>query len=346
MTKVLLTGGSGFIAAHILEQLLAKGHTVVTTVRSEDKAQNIREAYPDKASSGELKVVIVPDIAKLDAFDEVVKEPGLEVVLHTASPFHFKFKDPKTELIDPAVNGTTGILKAIARSAPTVRRVVITSSFAAILDENKITDPNHTFSEASWNPVTIDDIHRNPSTAYRASKTLAEKAAWDFVRDPANNVKFDLATINPPMVFGPVVHHLASLSSINTSNERIVDLLQGKWKEGVPSTGAATIWIDVRDVARAHIRAGLEVPEAGGKRLFTTAGTFSNSEIAEKVRKNFPEYGDKLPEGEALKSGELPPDDQRFKVDNKATNELLKIEFISVEQMVVDTVKSLKEHGA
>ncbi|KAK3392498.1 hypothetical protein B0T20DRAFT_421302 [Sordaria brevicollis] len=347
MTKVLLTGGSGFIAAHILEQLLAKGHTVVTTVRSEDKAQNIRDAYPDKASSGELKVAIVPDIAQLDAFDEVVKEPGLEVVLHTASPFHFKFKDPKTELIDPAVNGTTGILKAIARSAPTVRRVVITSSFAAIMDEDKISDPNHTFSEASWNPVTIDDIHRHPATAYRASKTLAEKAAWDFVKDPANNVKFDLATVNPPMVFGPVVHHLASLSSINTSNERIVDLLQGKWKEnGVPPTGAATIWIDVRDVARAHIRAGLEVPEAGGQRLFTTAGTFSNAEIAEKVRKNFPEYADKLPEGDALKDGELPPADKRFKIDNRKTNELLKIEYISVEQMVVDTVRSLKEHGA
>lgn len=346
MTKVLLTGGSGFIAAHVLEQLLAKGYTVVTTVRSEHKAQKIREAYPDKASNGELKVVIVPDIAQLDAFDKVVKEPGLEVVLHTASPFHFKFKDPKTELIDPAVNGTTGILKAIARSAPTVRRVVITSSFAAIMDEDKITDPNHTFSEASWNPVTIDDIHRHPMTAYRASKTLAEKAAWDFVKDPANNVKFDLATINPPMVFGPVVHHLASLSSINTSNERIVDLLQGKWKDGVPSTGAATIWIDVRDVARAHIRAGLEVPEAGGKRLFTTAGTFSNSEIAENVRKNFPEYTDKLPEGEALKAGELPPAEKRFKIDNKATNELLKIEYISVEQMVADTVRSLKEHGA
>lgn len=258
-------------------------------------------------------------------------------------------EDPKTELIDPAVNGTTGILKALARSAPTVRRVVITSSFAAIMDEDKITDPNHTFSEDSWNPVTIDDIHRHPMTAYRASKTLAEKAAWDFVKGPANNVKFDLATINPPMVFGPVVHHLASLSSINTSNERIVDLLQGKWKEsGVPSTGAATIWIDVRDVARAHIRAGLEVPEAGGKRLFTTAGTFSNNEIARNVRKNFPEYADKVPEegGEGLKDGELPPADKRFKIDNKRTNELLKIDFISVEQMVVDTVRSLKEHGA
>ena len=79
------------LLAHILDQLLAKGHSVVTTVRSEEKAAKIREAYPSQAASGDLTVVIVPDIAQPDAFDEVVKVPGLEVVLHTASPFHFKF---------------------------------------------------------------------------------------------------------------------------------------------------------------------------------------------------------------------------------------------------------------
>jgi nucleoside-diphosphate-sugar epimerase len=86
----LSSGGSGFIAAHILEQLLAKGHSVVTTVRSEEKVAPIRAAYPDKTQD-ELNVVIVPDIAKPNAFNEVVKIPGIEVVLHTASPFHFKF---------------------------------------------------------------------------------------------------------------------------------------------------------------------------------------------------------------------------------------------------------------
>ncbi|RKU44683.1 methylglyoxal reductase (NADPH-dependent) gre2 [Coniochaeta pulveracea] len=344
MTKVLLTGGSGFIAAHILEQLLQKGHNVVTTVRSEEKAQKIREAHPDK-NEDQLKVVVTGDIAKPDAFDEVVKTPGIEVVLHTASPFHFNWKDPKTELVDPAVNGTTGILKAIARSAPQVRRVVVTSSFAAILTEEKTSDPNTTFSEKSWNPVTEQDMHRNPPTAYRVSKTLAEKAAWDFVKDPANNAKFDLATINPPMVFGPVVHYLASLDSINTSNERIVQLVQGKWKNQIPDTGAASIWIDVRDVATAHVKAGLEVPEAGGHRLFTFSSRFSNRDIADVVKKNFPEYQDKLP-GDDVKGGELAPEDKRYKVDNSETNSILKIDWIPLEKTIVDTVKSLKSYGA
>lgn len=117
----------------------------------------------------------------------------------TASPENAK------ELLDPAINGTTGILKAIARSAPSVRHVVVTSSFAAILEEAKLSDPKTVFSEKAWNPVTAEDAAKNPATAYRASKTLAEKAAWDFVKDPANGAKFSLSTINPPMVYGPVV---------------------------------------------------------------------------------------------------------------------------------------------
>lgn len=81
-----------------------------------------------------------------------------------------------------------------------MKRVVVTSSFAAILDEAKVTDPNTVFSEKSWNPVTLADIHKDKATAYRASKKLAEKAAWDFVKDPANKAKFDVVTVNPPMV--------------------------------------------------------------------------------------------------------------------------------------------------
>ncbi len=123
--------------------------------------------------------------------------------------------------------GTTSILKAIARSAPAVRRVVITSSFAAILDEAKMADPATVFTEASWNPVTLADIHRSSATAYRASKTLAERAAWDFVADAASGARFDVVTVCPPLVIGPVAHHLASLASLNTSNARVVDCVSG-----------------------------------------------------------------------------------------------------------------------
>lgn len=345
---------------------------MITTVRSQDKAQKIHDAHSDLGKD-KLETAIVPDIAKEGAFDEVVKTPGIDVVLHTASPFHFKISasapqfrspspspffffltpppppylthkcylpaDPQKDLIDPAVIGTTGILKAIAKSAPSVKRVVITSSFAAIIDAAKASDPSANFNEKSWNPVTIDQIHENPGTAYRASKTLAEKAAWDFVNDKANNVKFDLATVNPPLVFGPVVHHLASLDSINTSNERLVGIVQGKWKqETLPETGIF-LWVDVRDVAEAHVRA-FEKPELGGKRLFTTAGYFSNREILAAVRKNFPELKDKLP-AEDVTGGDYPPKDKLLGFDNSETTKSTGIQWTPLEKTVTDTVKSL-----
>jgi nucleoside-diphosphate-sugar epimerase len=228
--------------------------------------------------------------------------------------------------------------------------VVITSSFAAILDETKLEDPSTVFTEQSWNPVTLADIHRSPPTAYRASKALAEKLAWDFVGgegkgggEGGEKPRFDVVTVCPPLVVGPVAHYLASLDAINTSNGRVVECLQGKWKEsGPPKSGPVVNWVDVRDVATAHVRAGLELPEAGGKRLWVTAGGVSNREVADIIRKHFPEYADRLPAAD-VKGGEMPPADRLYKFDNSATAKLLGIEWISYEKSVVDTVKSLKD---
>ncbi|KAK1239518.1 hypothetical protein MKX07_009006 [Trichoderma sp. CBMAI-0711] len=340
MTKVLLTGGSGFIAGHILEQLLSKNHTVITTVRTEEKAQKLRSAHP---SSSNLTVAIVPDIALPHAFDAVVAEHAqdLEIVLHTASPFHYRWTDAQRELIEPALNGTRGILEAIHRDAPSVKRVVITSSFAAILSEERLHDPQTTFTEESWNPDGVDAVGRSPPTAYRVSKTVAERLAWDFVTQ--KKPSFDLVTVNPPVVFGPVAHSLASLESINTSNERIVALLKGEWKTRIADTGPVGLWIDVRDAAAAHIRA-FEIPEAGGQRLFTVAGRTSNRDVARIVRENFPEYADRLP-GPEVPGGEPADEKSTFKYDNQKTYKLLGIEWIPIEKSIVDTVKSLKAYG-
>ena len=121
----------------------------------------------------------------------MISEPPFEAVIHTASPFHFNVTDTKKDLLDPAILGTTGILKAIKKSAPTVKRVVITSSFAAIVDPNA--EPGHTYSEKDFNPITEEEALQNPSNGYRASKTFAEKAAWEFVEKEKPN--FTLATV-------------------------------------------------------------------------------------------------------------------------------------------------------
>ena len=180
MTRVLVTGGSGFIAAHVIESLLKRGHSVVTTVRTKEKGEKILEAHPNAKEN--LSYVLVPDMSQAGAFDDaVVSSPALEAVIHTASPYHFQAKTEEAikELITTAVNGTTGILKAVKAHAPTVNRVVVTSSFAAIVDPKK--PLSYKYSESDWDPVTEEEARENPLTAYRASKTFAEKAAWDFV---------------------------------------------------------------------------------------------------------------------------------------------------------------------
>ncbi|KAI0007539.1 NAD(P)-binding protein [Xylariaceae sp. FL0662B] len=339
MPKVLLTGGSGFIAAHVLELLLKRGHEVVTTVRSEDKAAKIRAAHP----GAKLAVAIVPDLAAPNAFDDVVKAtPGLEYVQHTASPFHYNWTDAKTELLDPAIKGTRSILEAVRKYAPSVRRVVVTSSFAAVLAEADLTNPAKTWSEADWNPSTYEDgVRGPPPTSYRVSKKEAEKAAWDFVA--AERPGFDLATVCPPMVFGPVAHHLSSLAAINTSNARVVDLVRGRWRAAgqIPHPGVF-LWVDVRDVARAHVEA-MERPEAGGLRFLTTAGYYDNRQLVRVVRDHFPDLADKLPAEDTPGGGR--PAEGTYKYNNSRATRVLGIDWIPFEKSIVDLVNSLKTLG-
>lgn len=169
-------------------------------------------------------------------------------------------------------------------------------------------------------------------------KTFAEKAAWDFVDKEKPN--FDIATINPPLVFGPIVHYLNSLEAINTSNQRMRNLIQGQMKEKIAPTGTF-LYVDVRDVALAHVRA-IEVPEAGGQRFFVTAGFFSNKQIADVVRETHPELESKLPPKDS--PSDFP--DSIYEYDNKKSLEVLGLKYRPFKETVADTISSLLEVGA
>lgn len=307
----------------------------MTTVRSDEKGHKILENHPGVPKS-KLSYVTVKDIAQEGAFDQaVISEPPFDAVIHTASPFHFNVTDPKKDLLDPAIIGTTGILKAVKANAPNVKRVAITSSFAAIINPKR--HPK-SYSEENWNPVTMEEALEDPVTAYRGSKTFAEKSAWDFVRN--ENPNFQLSTLCPPLVFGPVVHYLNSLDAINTSNARMRDMIQGKMQEKLAPTGTF-IWVDVRDLAMAHVRA-IELPEAAGKRFFVTAGHMSNKEIADSMRRHFPELSSKLPREES--ENDMPKD--IYKYDNSRSLDVLGLSYRSLDECVKDTVKSLLAVGA
>ncbi|KAI9698627.1 MAG: methylglyoxal reductase (NADPH-dependent) gre2 [Bogoriella megaspora] len=339
MVRVLLTGGSGFIAAHVLDTLLEHGHSVVTTVRSQEKADQIKQAHP-KYGNDKLAFAIVEDIGKEGAFEQaVISDPPFEAVIHTASPFHFNVTDVQKELYDPAIIGTTDILKSIKKSTPSVKRVVITSSFAAIINPFKGGPwAGHTYNEEDWNPITHEQGLKDAANAYRASKTLAEKAAWEFLEKEKPN--FTISTMNPPMVFGPVVHYLNSLSALNTSNQIINNMVQGKCRDEIPAT-TAYLWIDVRDLAVAHVKA-IEAPDAANKRFFVTAGHYTNKEVADILRKNFPEYASQLPT-ESTPGGHYPEGGTSavHGYDNSRAKEVLGLKFRPLEESIIDTAKSL-----
>lgn len=169
-------------------------------------------------------------------------------------------------------------------------------------------------------------------------QTLAEKAAWDYVEK--EKPSFDLTVINPPAVFGPIVHHISSLSDINTSNANILEAIQGKYKDGNMPRSIVFLWVDVRDVALAHVRA-IEVAEAGGKRLFIVAGHFSAKRIADAIRETHPELESKLPENVI---DDLPADVYQY--NNTLGRQLLGIEYRTLKECIGDTVSSLIKLGA
>ncbi len=183
------------------------------------------------------------------------------------------------------------------------------------------------YDETCWAPTTLEDAINDPAkNAYKASKVrsslaamlgphadslqvLAEKAAWAFVENEKPN--FDLAVINCTFVFGPIQRRLASLGAMNTSNHRIRDMIQGKMKDGIKPTTPVFTWVDVRDVALAHLRA-MTVPKAGGNRFYVVGGHFSNKRLADIIREKFPSLADRLP---ADAANDLPDDVYGFNND-------------------------------
>lgn len=303
-------------------------HEVVATVRSDSKGNSLIEAYPH-VHHGQLAYTVVRDISEEGAFNTAMQMRPFDSIVHVASPYHYQPEDIQRDLIDPAVNGTLGILKAAKEYAPSVRRVVITSSFSAMVHTK---NPPMVYTEKHWNPITMEEAKENGVQAYRASKKFAERAAWDFVASSAPN--FTIATVNAPLILGPVAPWLESMDSINTSNERVRDLILGKWKQGLPGS-VFWHWVDVRDVALAHVRA-MTRPEAAGKRFLLCQGKMSNAEIAQIGIEEFPELRSKVPE--VLESDEPTT---LFDIDATQSKEVLGIEYRELRVTIVDAIKAL-----
>jgi nucleoside-diphosphate-sugar epimerase len=265
MGKALVTGGSGFIGSHSILQLLAAGHQVTTTVRTLKREGDVGAMLKQGgAEPGNRLSFIVADLENDTGWPEGVA--GCDYVLHVASPFPPNIPKHEDELIVPAREGTLRVLRA-SRDAG-VKRVVLTSSFAAIGYGHR--PQSAPFNETNWTDPNGEDV-----TAYVKSKTLAERAAWDFIANEGGNL--ELSVINPVGVFGPVLGPDYSTSIL------LVQRLMDGAMPGVPRLYFGAV--DVRDVADLHIRA-MTNPAAKGERFLAVAGDFMSILDIAKVLKN------------------------------------------------------------
>lgn len=274
MAHVLVTGASGFLAQHLILQLLASGHSVRGTLRSMKRADEVRSVLAKFDPRARDIAFVEADLSSDAGWDDAVL--NCDFVQHVASPFPATHPKDEMELIRPARDGALRVLKAA--KAAGVKRVVLTSSMAAIAyghgdDRAEVSD------ETMWsNPDGPDN------TPYTKSKTIAERAAWDYVNGEGKGL--ELVTINPTGIMGPALS-----ADVSTSLEIPIRLLNGK-TPGLPRLGFS--FVDVRDVAECHVKA-MEIPEAAGERFLATEGFLWFSEAAAILRKAFPAYDKKIP---------------------------------------------------
>ena len=272
---ILVTGGSGFVGSHVILQLLAQGHTVRTTVRNLSREAEVRETLRRAgADPGDRLSFFAADLEKDEGWAEATQ--GCDYVQHVASPFPPAQPKDEDELIRPAREGTLRALRA-ARDAG-VKRVVITSSFAAVGYGHGQRDTPYT--EQDWTDPDGPAVQ-----PYMKSKTLAERAAWDFIAREGGGL--ELAVVNPVGIFGPALNN-----DLSTSIWLVKSMLEGAMP-GVPRLYLGVV--DVRDVAELQLRAMTD-PAAKGERFLAVAGdAMSFHEMALVLRDNLGAAAAKVP---------------------------------------------------
>ena len=274
---VTVTGASGFIAKYIIAELLKRGFHVRGTLRSADKAEAVRAAVKAAGADPVALSFADADLLRDDCWDAAVA--GSRYVVHVASPFPMEQPENSRDLIWPAHDGTLRVLGAAQRAG--VKRVVLTSSTVAVM---YMIPPSaaYVYSEKDFSNENRVDL-----THYIRSKTIAEKAAWEFVKKEKN--PFELAVINPAFVQGPALD-----GDLSTSHEVMRLMAAGKYP-AAPKIAFPVC--DVRDVAIAHAEAMVR-PEAAGQRFIVAEGETRLFEIGQRMLEVCPDLKGKVPRSE------------------------------------------------
>ncbi|KAJ4711585.1 cinnamoyl-CoA reductase 1-like [Melia azedarach] len=310
---VCVTGASGNIASWLVKELLQRGYTVKATVRDPNSPKT--EVLRGLDGAKERLHLFKANLVEEGSFDSAVE--GCQGVFHTASPVIFSSNDPQADIIDPAVKGTLNVLRSCA-NVHSIKRVVLTSSIAAITQHGTPTTPDLVIDETWFSNAAYC---KESKKWYPLSKTLAEAAAWRFAKE--NGI--DLITIHPGIVIGPLLR-----PPLHFGAEEILKLING----GETFFPSPYRYVDIRDVANAHIQA-LELPTASSRYLLV-GSIIQRCDILKFLREN---YLTLLPPGKC---------EEKYEPTSKVSQERAKslgINFMAWEESVKDTVESLKEKG-
>ncbi len=270
MSKVLLTGVTGFLGSHTAIQLLNKGYEVLGTLRNKSRADEIKSVISQHTSNIRNLHFAEADLVNSEVWQELTK--GIEYVMHIASPFPRELPKNEDDLIIPAKNGALNVLKAA--SANGVKRVVMTSSSGSITYGRPKSQRSAIYTEKDWTDFT----NKKDSTPYFRSKTIAEKAAWDFIKK--ENSGLELTTICPGAILGPVLE-----KDFGTSANIVIKTMDGS-APAIPPIGFDMS--DVRSIANLHILA-IESPGAAGERFIGGSGFLSFKNVADILREKYPD---------------------------------------------------------
>ena len=262
MEKVMVTGATGYIGLHCIDQLLKQGYAVNGSIRSPERKEEVFQALQKNRTSTEYLNLFTFNLTDDEGWDEGIA--GCDYLLHVASPISISTKDEEF-FVGPAVAGVNRAMKFAQKH--NVKKVVLTSSVAAIFETTVL---KQYYDESDWS-----DPYKKTINHYAKSKTLAEMAAWDFIKEEDN--PFELAVINPALVIGP------SLSGdLGESNKAIEMVVTGRMPVSVPLQFG---YVDVRDVAMAHILA-MQNPESNGKRFALSEKDLWYKDVAKLLRTN------------------------------------------------------------
>ena len=334
MSRVCVTGAAGFIAGHVITDLLDDGHVIHATVR--DLGDNAKRAH--------LDVLRERYSGKLELFEANLLEPGsldaalegCDALIHTATAVILAAPDPQKQIIDVAVKGTQNVLDSVART-PSVKRIVMTSSIAAVMSYDQ---QDKTYTEDDW--CTSDDIWLDP---YGMGKTRSERLLWQFVDKHADRLQ--AVAINPSVVIGPPLakHHIRSSLSF------IRDLVGWTYPACAPMR---LHLVDVGDVSKGHVRA-LTSDKAVGQRIIFSDRQKSILEISKVLSRQYKTPMRELPKLILYIAAYL---DKRFSLrlarasanlhyefrSNRPT-ELLGISLRNTEESILEAAETMVEKG-